>query len=204
MSCYKNSENITYTALNVKTAPATEPVTTTECKTFLRLDETGFDTMIAGLIIGCRQAIEKYLGRTLISTVWQAYFEQFPSSEAEIELPYGPYITVDSVKYTDTDGDEQTWSSDEYQTDLKSMFARVKPAYGYSYPSVRDKMNPIVVEYTAGYGTSGSDVPDCIKVALKMCVADVFEHPEAETEAKLKENKTYQRLLAAYKIPYNT
>jgi len=186
-----------WTGIKVKTAPALEPVTVSELKTFLSLDASTYDTMLSGYITACRQAIETYTGRTLITTSYQLMFDSFPDI---IELARPPVQSITSITYVDTDGVTQTLSSSLYRTDLISLFGRIEPAYGESWPSIRNVSNAVTVEFKCGYGDAAASVPDALKVAIMSLAADMFEHREANFELNLQENRTYKFLLDSHKI----
>lgn len=187
-----------YQALKLLTAPTTEPVTTAQVKNQLRLDGTDQDTMISSLITAAREGVEKYLGRSLITQTWQVYFNDLLQ---EMQLPYPPYQSISHVKYYDSDGVQQTLSTDYYQTDLVSIPGRIKESYGYTFPSVRyNKMNAVEIQYVTGYGDA-DDVPAPIKQLIIAIAVDLFEHPELNIEYRIMENKTYRYLATNYKIP---
>ncbi len=56
----------------LKTAPAVEPISTSEAKLHLKLDsDTTDDTLIAALITAAREIIENMTGRALINQTWE-------------------------------------------------------------------------------------------------------------------------------------
>ena len=185
-----------WTGIKLYTAPAIEPVTAAELRDYLRLDDTSQDTMLDSLIKGAREAVEKQIHRTLITTVWRLYFDEFPD---EILLIRPPIQSVDAIKYIDTDGTEQELTS--YKADIISEPARIQTAYGENWPSTRTETNAVYVEYTAGYGDTGTDVPAALLTAIKALAADIYEHPEDNVELNLSENRTINRLLAGYYLP---
>lgn len=188
-----------YQALNILTAPSVEPVTADEVKEQLRLDGTDQDTMIGLLIVAAREGVEKYLGRALITQTWQIFFDCFPNL---IELPKSPFQSVTHIKYYDGDGDQQTLSTDTYQTDLISIPGRITVAFGESWPTTRSgKMNAVEVQYIAGYGDAASNVPQPIKQLITAIAVDLYEHPEMNIELRITNNPAYNFLAVNYKIP---
>ena len=188
-----------YQALNLLTAPSTEPVTIAELKSQLRLDGTDQDTMLTSLITSARQGVEKYLGRALITQIWQAFFDCF---YYEMHLPFAPYQSITHIKYYDSDGNLQTLDSDYYQYDLFSVPARIKEAYGYNFPTTRyEKLNAVEIQYVAGYGDDTTDVPEPIRQLILGIAVDLYEHPEMNVELRINENKAYHYLAINYKIP---
>lgn len=188
-----------FRGLKIKTQPAQEPVTLVEAKAWCEIAtaDTRFDTMLQSLIKSCREAVEKQCHRAIINTVYQVSFDCFP---AVIELPRPPLVSVDSIIYIDTAGEQQTFDSDNYRVDSMSSPARITPAYGVSWPVTREVTNAVIVEYTAGYGTAPENVPETIRICIRSMVADLFAHRESEMEINLYANKHIQRLINSNKL----
>ena len=132
-------------ALKLITAPATEPVTSTEAKSHLRVDTTADDTLIGTLITAARQHVEAHLRRALITQTWELVTDAFPVGDV-LRLPLPPLVSVTSIKYTDEDGAESTFSSGLYVVDTDSTKGRVVlkngetwPCLLYTSPSPRDR-----------------------------------------------------------------
>ena len=52
----------------------------------------------------------------------------------------------------------------------------VSRSEGSSWPSTSTRPDAVTVSYTAGYGSSADDVPARAKAAIKLILADLFEH----------------------------
>lgn len=124
------------------------------------------DPQLTMLIKSARRQAEAELGRHLITQTLEATFDKFPRycgdhrCDNNIKLP--PLQSVTSISYVDTNGDSQTLASDQYVVDTKSQPARIRPAYGVTWPSTRDQNNAVTVRFVAGYGAA-SAVPESIK-----------------------------------------
>ena len=66
----------------VKTQPQKEPVDVQAIKDYSRIDGTAEDEMLKGFITAVRQAVEGFLGRSLITQTLVASFDWWPSSHA--------------------------------------------------------------------------------------------------------------------------
>jgi len=110
--------------------------------------------------------------------------------------------SITSVKYIDKDDIEQTVAITEYDVDTVSNPARIMPAFGKSWPSdVKSTLNPVYVEYIAGFGDDSADVPYDVKWALFMLTAHFYENREATTDMKLIETPMgVDSLLARHKV----
>ena len=188
-----------WTGIKIKTAPAVEPVTVQEMREYLSLGGTEDDTLLTGLITAARSALEKSTGRTFITTTYQLYFDGFFLSPIKLARP--PVQSVSSITYVDEDGVTQTLSSTLYTVDVSSLYGRVSPAYGESWPVTRAQDNAVCIEFKAGYGDAAASVPEPLKIAIKMLAADVYEHREANVEVALSKNRSLDFLLAGYTIP---
>lgn len=157
-------------------APAAEPISTSEAKTHLNVSISADDTFIGTLIVAARRHVEQITGRQLINATWRLSMDRFPT---EIQLPYPPYSSVTSIAYTDAAGTSQTLAASAYQIDSDAEPARIRPAWGYAWPSIRDVYRAVQVTYVAGYGSAGTSVPADILVAIKSIIGVMYEFREA-------------------------
>lgn len=158
--------------------PAEEPVTTAEAKTHLRIASgvTEDDTYIGNLIKAGRYYIEHYTGRPLVSKTYDQYFDYFKN--LDIVLYWGGVSDVDSVNYADENtGVEGELSAANYVVDKVMDRCRIRVAKDETWPNTYNKPNAVRVRYTAGFGAA-SDVPEDIKQALLMLVAEMYERRE--------------------------
>lgn len=168
----------------VKTPPAVEPVDLVTAKTHLRVDITDDDTLISGLITAARERIEDWLERALIQQTIVYVRDRWPQGN-EITLPGGKVLSVVSVTYKDTAGVDHTFT--DILPDTESVPGRIVLAYGKSWPGDSlYPLNPIRIEYTAGYGAAAADVPQKIKQAILLWVGHLYEHREETTADKLE------------------
>lgn len=191
------------------TPPTSEPVTLAEAKTHLRVDINDDDALITGLIASARQSAEQICRRALISQQWKVTMDRFPAPAMnvgsanwygpqwgnspgpltiltpdnktgyEIYLPYSPLISVDSIKYIDESGVQQTLSSGAYKVDSVSEPARLLPVYGTAWPATRNEINAVEITLTAGWPTA-SDVPQPIKSWILLRVGAMYESRESD------------------------
>lgn len=187
--------------LKLKTGPSLEPVSSTEAKLFLKVDDATDDTLIAALITAARKQAEEYTGRAFITQTWElfidgvgvalppelmdAYEEMFrteyvPPSLRAIELPRPPIISITSIKYYDVDDAEHTWASTNYRLDNYSEPGRVILAAAGEWPTDLRAQQGILVTYAAGYGAGATDVPEDIRTAIKRILAGLYENRQDE------------------------
>ena len=170
-----------YRSLVRQTAPAVEPVTLSEAKAHLRVDTADDDAYITGLIRAAREWVEQYLDRTLVHTQWVMRFDKFPAdSTADIELPRPPVVasgtaTAVVVAYTLEDGTTASYGTSSFRVDRASTPGAVKTNYAQTWPPHRQDDNSVSVTWWAGYGASGSDVPQGVKNAMLLYINELYE-----------------------------
>lgn len=162
------------------TPPLSEPVTLQEAKDWLRLEHAVDDVKIQGLILTARSLAERNYDRSLISQVWQMTLPWFCSWE--IRLPRGPLRSVESIKYTDTQGILQTLAPSSYLADTTNDPGIVYPSFASNWPATRYQPGAVQITYQAGYGDAPA-VPEPIKSAIKVAVAWWYEHAGEEVES---------------------
>ncbi len=162
----------------LNTAPTSEPLTLADVKAWCNINHDDDDTVLTALIEAARQRAETATRRQLMEATWILYMDQWPSDE-EIVLPYPPLKAsgVSSITYYDTTGTQQTRSSSYYQVTYDEP-ARIKPAYGYTWPSARDQYRSIAITYVCGYGSAGA-IPESILTGMRLLVGHWYENREA-------------------------
>ena len=164
--------------LKLVTPPATEPVSLSEAKEHSRITGTDEDELITTFIETAREYCEEYQNKAYITQTWDLSLDEFPDSP--YSLPKPPLQSISSIKYYDQDGTEYEFNASDYLVDTASVKGRVSLAYGKSWPSVTlQPMNGVIIQFIAGYGDAGSDVPKRIRNAIKMLVEQIYENREA-------------------------
>jgi len=192
---------VTSDKVTLITAPASEPVTTTEAKNHLRVDVTDDDTLIGSLITAAREYCEIYTGQSFIERTYRADLYDFAD---DIWLPNGPVTAISSVKYYDTSSPQAltTWAASNYtlQRDM------VRRNDGVSFPSVGTQYDNVQITYTAGWLDQSSpqaeNIPQAVKQALLLMVSDLYENREAQVlyPGQILANPVYHALLNAYRV----
>jgi uncharacterized phiE125 gp8 family phage protein len=182
--------------LQLKTPPASEPVTLDQAKAHLRVDFTDDDALIGRQLSAARQFLEACYGKALITQTLVLYLDSFPiglapvasmwwpDSEGDnrIRIPITPVAAVNSVTYYAPDGTLTTMDPATYMLDNVSdqHEARLYPAFGKSWPSARMGPNQVAVEFQAGYGTGATSVPALTVAAFLLMLGDLYENRQQE------------------------
>ena len=155
-----------------------EPWTTAEAKAHLRVTTSDHDTYIAALVKAARQHVETYTGRAMMEQTWKLRLDRaWPGS---IVLPRPPLLTVASIAYVDLDGATQTLAANQYQVDAARHLPVITPAYGVTWPDLRDQLSAVTITYTAGYHASDtSKIPSALRHAMLLLVGSWFMNREA-------------------------
>jgi uncharacterized phiE125 gp8 family phage protein len=196
--------NSTYNALKMR-----------EIKSHIRMNfgETREDDFL----LECRDAAEtlaeQYLNRKVSKQTLKLYLDDFPEQDY-IELPYPPLIKIPSsgLRYTNSSGQTQTFSSTKWSSDIVGEPGRLVLGYDDDWPTdTLATNNPISVEYECGYGStvlgaiSSTNVklPPSVKHAMLMTVASWYEGREDYIQSGFEFKKMplgSERLMYPYRI----
>lgn len=164
----------------IGTAPGSEPVSVADIKNQLRIDHTNEDTYLSTLVTAARSNIENIIKRKLIQQTITLTCDDFPSGNWE--LPFPPIAAVTQVAYRDTAGDAQTLSVPTLRNADKPNMAAVLEEPSTGWPGVDGDPAAVTLTITAGYGTTATNVPSEIRVAINMLAAHWYNYREAATE----------------------
>lgn len=196
-----SSEN-TYFRYIRTSEPGADVVSDTELKAHLRIDHSDEDSIITSINKAATRAAEDYCNRSFINQTWKAYLRCFPSKR--ILLPRGRVSSITGIDYAVNAAHDTEWSSSEYITALETDIGIIEPVD--SWPDTdTDYPNGIEIEYVAGYGAAGSNVPNGIHQGIMILAADLYEMRRTHSDKALYETKyldlpLWQRILDPFKI----
>lgn len=206
-----------YRSLVRATEPAVYPVTLSEAKLHLRIDNSDDDTLITSLIATATRWAEDYCDRTFCHTQWTMRLDSFYGAigspvqfglkadgnniegrqgtvpNLDIELPRPPMVqtgtaTAVAITYTPSAGaSTATLDATEYRVDRQATPGVCRPLYGKTWPSHLVDQNSITVTWWAGYSADGTSVPAPVKSAILMIVSHLWSNRDAAAEAALTE-----------------
>lgn len=162
-------------AYQLVTAPAIEPISLADAKRHLRVDFDDDDVLIAMLLAAARQNAESYMGRALVSQVWDFYLDDFPRDGSPIKLMPAPVIEVQGVFYGD-DSPEPEMAASGYILDTAAAPARLTLVPGGSWPSLTPSTNAVRIRFRAGY--ADGRVPDDIKAGILLNLGSLYANRE--------------------------
>lgn len=159
--------------------PYAEPIDLLEVKAQLRIDFTAEDTLIPVYIRTARDWVEQFTGRALCVQQWQWFLDGFfndwyrpdrwrdwrfvepwqverqqiwqHANWGVLRPPRPPLMAIDSLGYTDPNGNPQVLTPSQYQMDQVSLPARLLPAFGTAWPSTQAILNAVKILFRAGH-----------------------------------------------------
>lgn len=183
--------------------PPDDPITSTEVKNQARVDTTADDTTITRLIKAATWNIDgdHGIGICLVEQTWELTLDRFP---LVFQLPLYPVLSIESIKYIDEDGTEQTLDASVYRVDTHSNPARITLAWNQTWPSARLLANAVTVTFKAGYAPDESsspidyraNIPEDLRQALIATVAHWYDNRDSATLPPEAE-----ALLDRYRVP---
>jgi len=157
-------------------APAAEPVSLDEFKSFLEIPEsdTSRDDKLTSLLLAARMLYERDTRTKLVTQTWLLRRDSFPGISVrydgngypEIFLPFPPFHSVVSVKYVDVAGAVQPLTRDlSYGNQLATNFygyqlepgggmkpARILPTWARPWPPERMVPASTLIAFRCGFG----------------------------------------------------
>ena len=177
--------------------PAAEPVTLADVKAHLRITDDSEDTLLSGLIRVAREDLERATGVALITQDWRLALDHWPSQGCAL-LTIHPVREVLSVTAFGTEGEASLINPADYQLDMLSRPARL---HFETRPEPLRIFNGVEIDFSAGYGEAGTDVPDLLKRAILLLVGHWYEfraHFEP-AEQPVSYPAAYDRIVASYR-----
>lgn len=187
-------------ALQLRSGPAIEPISLTEAKNFMRIDETDGDVLINSLITAARIYIETTMGLIMTTESWSYYIDKWPNNSV-IYLPLSPIQSVDEIRIHTSSASYEILPVEDYETDTHSNHPRIKILNRMIGSAMGHSMNQIEMQFTSGFGDTMNEVPADLKQAMLLLVSHWFEQREpigyGGTFAKVP--TSIEALLASYK-----
>lgn len=166
--------------------PAVMAVTLAEAKAQLRIeaDDTTFDAQLAIWIAGITREAEHATGRAFVNRAMRVTLDAFPDA---IRLS-APTFSVEAVKFIDVNGLQQTLDPADYYPDLVTEPGFVLPASGKTWPTTADRVNAVTVDYTAGYGSDSTTVPEAARLYILARLAEMWDPAVKEFKETARSN----------------
>lgn len=151
--------------LSLIAAPVNEPVTLSETKQFIRVDNNSDDSLISGLIQVARQSAEQFMRRSLITQTLQMSFDDYAPTQTYLVM--GEVQSVERVVLIRRDGAETVINSDHY------YLGKGNEKIVFDAPPISHR---VMIEYIVGYGDSASDVAEPIRQGLLAHIGRMYDN----------------------------
>lgn len=180
------------------TPPSAEPITLVEVKAHLRLNEAHEDALLAALIVTARAHLERETGLCLIRQTLRLCADDWPV-DGIVRIARYPVRAIDDVTVYGPDGEASSVSLQDHLLDGEGRPARL---WLRDPPPPGRAINGIEIDFTAGFGEAGADVPDTLKRAMLLHVAHMFAFRGvvAPDEQPAGIPDSYERLIGAYRM----
>lgn len=131
-------------------------------------------------IAAVRQKGEAVTRRALVEKQLTLTLDAFPSGRNPIVIPNPPLKSINTIKYIDLNGVEQTLDPLAYRvvfsTTEPQMYSYVIPLYGLNWPTALQDLAVVNINYTCGY--TPENCPDAIKQWMLLNVGSLYENRE--------------------------
>lgn len=154
------------------TAPAVEPLSLAEAKAFLRVDHDDDDDVISALIAGARLYVEGQTRRALVTQSWRLTRDAWPQG-GRIDVRPAPLRTLDAVRVYDGDATTQAVDAGAFVVDTADSSLMFAP---WALPQPVRTAAGIECDVTCGYGDNPTDVPEPLRQAIRLIVAQWYEN----------------------------
>jgi len=179
--------------------PATKVVSVDDIKAQLRIDSSDEDTLLGYYIDAATDMAENYCNRHFITHQYKLYFNEQVNKASLIFSNCTLHTNADPVEkpinWVDANGAAQ--SSDKAYIDAFSNPSLVYLSSDFPGTTLKDNAaNTFYFWFNTGYGSASADVPEAIKQAIKLIVADMYYFRE---DRKRQFPMASQILLQPYK-----
>ncbi|MDX3928867.1 MAG: head-tail connector protein [Shinella sp.] len=180
------------------TPPLAEPITLAQARAHLRLDHGEEDALLEALVRAAREHLEAETGLVLISRTFRLYLDAWPRTRV-IQIARGPVQSIESVTVYDALGMPLEVDAAGFVLDGTARPARL---YLPEWPGPGRALNGIEIDFSAGFGEAGTDVPDTLKRAMLTHVAAMFElrGTVAAGDQPALVPAGYERLIAPFRM----
>ncbi len=177
--------------------PSAEALTLAEVKAHLRLEGDDEDALLTALISTARQHLESEIGLCLITQTLRLYLDAWPG-DGVIRFAKGPVQAIETILVFNDAGEPVNVTATDSLLDGQARPARL---WLRQPPEPRQALNGIEVDFVAGFGESGADVPDTLKRAMLIHIAHMFAFRGAIAPADQPAGvpSGYERLIAPYR-----
>lgn len=181
------------------TAPAVEPVSLAEAKSWLREDNDDEDQLIQTLLVSARLTLEAWTRRFFITQGWRLICDNWPfpkSGTKSITIAFAPFRAVTAIRVYNINDIASLIESTSYRVrggDQGGCILFETPPK----PPGR-ALEGVEIDFTVGYGSSPSQIPEPLRQAILLLVAHWREY-RGDDNALMAFPSTAMALCAPYR-----
>lgn len=153
-------------------APAIEPISLAETKSWLREDASDEDQLIQALIVSARIILEAYTRRFFVTQRWRLICDAWPKSVeigSRLVIPFAPFQSIDAIRIYDANGVADAIGAQSYHAPASNDEGRV--IFAVAPPNPGRGVDAIEVDFTVGYGELANQTPEPLRRAIMTLVA---------------------------------
>ncbi len=158
-------------------APAIEPVSLADAKTWLREDGADEDQLIQTLIVAARMTLEAFTRRFFVTQSWRVTLDAWPASvvgDQLLAIPFAPFQSVAEIRWYDASDVTHIVAASIYRAPSAREGGRI--VFKSAPPSPSRPRDGIEIDFSVGYGALVSDTPEPLRRAILSLVAHWREH----------------------------
>lgn len=152
--------------------PAVEPISLAEAKAYLRVEHDADDAVIGSLITAARSHVEAMTRRALISQTWRLVRDAWPAG-GRLRLAMGPLQAIVAIRSYDDAGAAHLHDAAAFVADRAALAIAAPP---FAIPLAGRRSAGIELDLRLGYGDGAADVPETLRLSLRMLVAHSYEN----------------------------
>jgi uncharacterized phiE125 gp8 family phage protein len=157
--------------LKLVALPDDEPVQLDDVKKTLRVDSDDDDDRIERHIREAREWVERRVQRKIAAEMWEIGLDAFPIGP--LLLPLSPVQSVESIKYDDASGTEQTVAPADYKMVVGSITAAA------GWPTSGSSANAVRVRVLTGYEDEDL-IPSVLISAIHLKVKELYDGEDVD------------------------
>lgn len=161
-------------------APASEPVSLAEMKSWLREDANDEDDLIQALVVSARMSLEAFTRRFFVTQSWRIVMDCWPSEDGRLIIPFTPFQSISAIRVFDAADLPHALLADSYRAPASSQEGRLifktsPPAPGRCYDGIE-------IDFVVGYGGQAAHTPEPLRRAIMALAAHWHERRGDDTD----------------------
>lgn len=163
-------------SVTVQAVSGVDFLTPAEAKAHSRIDLDADDTLLSDYLTRARIQVERDTRRSFVQHTYDFKYDRFPCDRYIRFSGYSPLSSITHLKYYDTDGTLQTWSSSNYEVDTARD--TVWLAFNVDWPSIRDIQNAVQIRAVFGHSATDEEA-ELAKQAVLLLTSHWYFNREA-------------------------